>query len=461
MKRKTYCIVGCGSRAQSFINTIYTDNADVAELLALCDTNHARMEYHNSEIVNRYHGTALPMYDASEFDIMLKKHQPDYVLVISMDRTHHTYICRAMQLGFDVITEKPMTIDTEKCRMILDAVKDSNRELRIAFNYRYIPRNTKVKELLSTGILGKITTVHFEWLLDTSHGADYFRRWHRDKRNSGGLLVHKASHHFDLVNWWLESYPETVYAQGKLAFYGKENAEKRGIKKFYYRCKDSKTAQNDPWALHVTPEDTALNGLYFGKPEEEDGYCRDLSVFSQGISIEDNMALLVHYRSGALMTYSLNAFSPYEGYRISFTGTKGRLEVHAVDRAYILADQIDNAAFNLPGAESKIAQRVESLIPELIYQPQWGRPRVIEYEKAKGGHDGCDPLLFNHLFRGVKDDPLNLSADYIDGVRSIMTGIAGNLSIQTGNPINLEDLIPDWNHLKYGYKNKPLTLLQK
>ena len=173
------------------------------------------------------------------------------------------------------------------------------------------------------------------------------------------------------------------------------------------------------------------------------------------------MALLVHYRSGALMTYSLNAFSPYEGYRISFTGTKGRLEVHAVDRAYILADQIDNAAFNLPGAESKIAQRGESLIPELIYQPQWGRPRVIEYEKAKGGHDGCDPLLFNHLFRGVKDDPLNLSADYIDGVRSIMTGIAGNLSIQTGNPINLEDLIPDWNHLKYGYKNKPLTLLQK
>ena len=412
------------------------------------------MEYHNSEIVCRYHAQALPAYDASEFDRMLLTHRPDCVLVVSMDRTHHQYICRAMELGFDVITEKPMTIDTEKCRMILNAVRSSGKELRVAFNYRYIPRNTRVKELLQSGILGTVRTVHFEWLLDTSHGADYFRRWHRDKKNSGGLLVHKASHHFDLVNWWLESYPDTVYAQGDLAFYGRENAEARGVKQFYHRCKNNKIAAKDPWALHVTPEDTALNGLYFGKPEEEDGYFRDLSVFSQGISIEDNMALLVRYHSGALMTYSLNAFSPYEGYRICFTGTRGRLEVHAVDRAFLLADQIDNAAFNLPGAESEISQRGESLLPELIYQPQWGRPRIITYEKAKGGHEGCDPLLFRHLFRGADDDPRHLCAGYVDGVRSIMTGIAGNRSIATGSPVRLSELIPEWDFLDGSNKQK-------
>ena len=46
-----------------------------------------------------------------------------------------------------------------------------------------------------------------EWLLDTRHGADYFRRWHRNKNNSGGLMVHKATHHFDLVNWWMIPTP--------------------------------------------------------------------------------------------------------------------------------------------------------------------------------------------------------------------------------------------------------------
>ena len=53
-------------------------------------------------------------------------------------------------------------------------------------------------------------------------GADYFRRWHRNKNNSGGLMVHKATHHFDLVNWWLASKPVTVMAMGDLDFYGIE-----------------------------------------------------------------------------------------------------------------------------------------------------------------------------------------------------------------------------------------------
>ena len=57
-------------------------------------------------------------------------------------------------------------------------------------------------------------------MLDTKHGADYFRRWHRDKAHSGGLLVHKASHHFDLVNWWIQSAPTRVFASGGLRFYG-------------------------------------------------------------------------------------------------------------------------------------------------------------------------------------------------------------------------------------------------
>ena len=51
-----------------------------------------------------------------------------------------------------------------------------------------------------SGVIGNVVSVDFHWLLDTRHGADYFRRWHRNKRNSGGLLVHKATHHFDLVN---------------------------------------------------------------------------------------------------------------------------------------------------------------------------------------------------------------------------------------------------------------------
>ena len=84
----------------------------------------------------------------------------------------------------------------------------------MTFNYRYSPPRTQVKDLLMSGVIGDILSVDFHWMLDTHHGADYFRRWHRNKQNSGGLMVHKATHHFDLVNWWLSSVPELGLCPG-------------------------------------------------------------------------------------------------------------------------------------------------------------------------------------------------------------------------------------------------------
>lgn len=93
--------------------------------------------------------------------------------------------------------------------------------------------------------------MNFEWGLNTQHGADYFRRWHRNKNNSGGLLVHKSTHHFDLVNFWLDTAPDTVYAMGGLRFYGRENAEARGETKFYQRAYESENAKGDPFAIQM------------------------------------------------------------------------------------------------------------------------------------------------------------------------------------------------------------------
>ena len=100
-----------------------------------------------------------------------------------MDRFHHEYIIRSLEAGCDVITEKPMTIDDVRCRAILEAEKRTGRRVIVTFNYRFAPYVTRVKELLREGVIGKVLSVDFEWILDTRHGADYFRRWHRRKEN--------------------------------------------------------------------------------------------------------------------------------------------------------------------------------------------------------------------------------------------------------------------------------------
>ena len=184
---KNYAIVGTGVRSIMFRDAILGEHSKNSKLAALCDINSLRMKAWQAE-----KKLSIPSYSPADFEKMIKEQAIDTVIVTTIDRTHDEFICRAMESGCDVITEKPLTTDIEKCHRILDTQERTGKHLTVTFNYRYAPRNSKVKELLQEGLIGDITSVHFEWLLDTKHGADYFRRWHRDKRNSGGLMVHKA-----------------------------------------------------------------------------------------------------------------------------------------------------------------------------------------------------------------------------------------------------------------------------
>jgi predicted dehydrogenase len=424
--KKRYVQVGIGGRARFFYEAIAGQYNETSELVALCDVNQVRMDYANNLLQTKYNYKPLPTYKAQEFEEMIKKEKPDTVIVTSIDRTHHRYIIRAMELGCDVISEKPMTVDEVKAQEILDTIKRTGKKLRVTFNYRYAPHSTKIRELIMDRTIGDVFSVHFEWLLNTEHGADYFRRWHRDKRNSGGLLVHKATHHFDLVNFWLGSQPKTVFSMGDLNFYGRENAEKRGVTEFYSRAHGSDAAKNDPFALDMENNET-LKALYLDA-EKEDGYIRDQSVFGDGINIEDTMGVMVRYKNNAIMTYSLNAYMPWEGFRVVFNGSKGRIQVSVVEKTYVNAGE--NAAL-----EGALKQKSISVFP------MFGEPYEVEIVEGQGGHGGGDPVLLNDIFGVPEPDRFNRAASHVDGAMSILTGIAANKSIATGLPVQIDSLV--------------------
>src|SRR3990172_5242969 len=190
--RKRYALVGTGARAGMYVDALSTTYADVAELVAFCDLSRVRMNWYQDRLTQSGGRPPVPTYHASQFESMISETRPDTVVVATVDSTHHLYVARAMGLGCDVITEKPMTTDLPKVEAIFDAIERSGRSLRVAFNYRYAPAYTRFRQLLAEGAVGKPLAVDLSWMLDTSHGADYFRRWHREKENSGGLLGHKA-----------------------------------------------------------------------------------------------------------------------------------------------------------------------------------------------------------------------------------------------------------------------------
>lgn len=424
--KKRFVQVGVGGRARFFYRALASTYSETSEITAFCDINRTRLEYAQRSLVEEFGYPEVALYGADEFDKMIEEQKPDCVIVTSIDRTHHKYIIRAMELGCDVLSEKPMTMTAEKCQAILDAQKRTGKHLRVSFNYRYAPHNTLVRKLIRDGAIGDVKQVHFEWMLSTNHGADYFRRWHRDKRNSGGLLVHKSTHHFDLVNFWLNTKPKQVFAYGDLMFYGRENAENRGMTDFYYRSTGAEKAKNDPFAIDLSTNDGWKN-LYYDA-EKDDGYLRDQSVWGDGISIEDVMNVLVKYDNGAIMSYSLNAFSPVEGFRVTFTGTKGRMEVNVNEAIYMNA-----------GGDSKLEGAAKNRSVRIY--PQFAEPYDVEIPAGVGGHGGGDPILLNDLFGTPEYDEFHRAASHIDGAMSILTGVAANKSIASGMPVNIDDLV--------------------
>jgi predicted dehydrogenase len=421
---KKYAIVGMGSRSAMFYNAIATTYKDTCKLVGFCDLSETRTRYANLQIQKLGH-EPVRLYNYLDFEKMIDETKPHFVIVTSTDRTHHDFIVRAMEKGCDVITEKPMTIDESKAKHIIDGMKRTNRDLRVTFNYRYAPNNTKVKELIMDGVIGDVFSVHFEWLLDTSHGADYYRRWHRNKHNSGGLLVHKSTHHFDLVNFWLNAEPETVFAFGDLNFYGRHNAEKRGMTQFTSRSHGS-PIKNDPFAIDLTGNE-ALKAMYFDA-EEDSGYIRDRSVFSDDISIEDTMGVLVKYNTNAILTYSLNSYMPWEGFNVNFNGSKGRIEYKVAEKSYVNAggDRDDEGALKAK---------------EITVFPMFGAPYTVEAEKASGSHGGGDAVMLEDIFGSPTSDKFKRAAGVKDGVMSIMTGICANKSIASGMPQAVSKLI--------------------
>ena len=435
---RRYAVVGTGHRAQMYVEALLTDHADVGRIVAWCEPNPVRMDYFDALVREAGHTDVPARYGPEDIERMILEQTVDTVIVTSPDHTHAELATRAMRAGADVVIEKPLTTDLAGSRRFIEALEDTGRSLVLTFNYRYAARNSALKEVISSGEIGEVTSVHFEWLLDTMHGADYFRRWHRDRESSGGLLVHNSSHHFDLVNWWLDDYPSRVFASGGLRFYGDKNARARGLGKRPDRGTTTPPS-HDPFALDLR-DDPRLTALYLDA-EKHDGYLRDKDVFAPGITIEDNMSVLVDYTRGASLTYSLNTHSPWEGYRVGINGTEGRVELEVVERGSLLPrpdgrrdlDASKTGHVDPPGELRPRTQRI-------LVQRHWEAAREIPIQGGDGAHGGGDRQMLADVFRGTVDDPLGRPANYKDGLRSVVVGIAATSSLRIGLPVRIDDL---------------------
>lgn len=405
-RRERLALVGTGSRGSTMWGrNLLEDCGDLVEIVGLCDINRKR-----AAISQKFIGTDAPLF--VNFDQMVTGSKPDRIVVATVDATHYRYVIRAMELGYDVITEKPLGTDEQQCQSIVEAERRLGKKVTVAFNARHFPGAIKVKQFAMDKTLGDVISVHYHKYLGTDHGASYFRRWHRMREYSGSLLLSEACHHFDQVNWWLDSVPVEVEAQGALRVYGRNNSFRSThcrVCPYQERCQFY-------WDIKRNSFDLML----YADCESDDGYLRDGCVWREDTNIYDTMTVIVRYENKASLTYTMDAFLPFEGEEIMLNGTKGRIDWSSYEGA-----GYRNEAMRLTRTFGK-----SELVTEMP-------------KSRRGGHGGADPSLHDLLFRHRDaPDPLGLSAGTRAGVYASLIGIGAYRSIDRGGqPIKLRDLV--------------------
>jgi predicted dehydrogenase len=400
-----------------FARPLAEDFAHAAVLAAMCDPNPLRLTAAAAEL-------AVDVPTFTDFDRMMRQIDPDGVIVAGRDCTHAQYVIAAVRAGKRAISEKPLCTTAEQCRQILAAVAESEGTCLVTHNCRYGAAEEAIREVIRSGRIGQPRFIQFDETLDRCHGADYFRRWHGSKANSGGLLIHKASHHFDVLNWWAGARPEWVSAQGALRFYGANGP--------FHNTRCRGCGHAGECDFHADMFGRELYRKLYLEAEAADGYFRDGCVFDPAIDIEDQMGVLIRYEGGLEVSYTLVAYSPYESQRIVIEGTEGRLEYLSRTNTGWVVDSKP-----LPGIEEIATEKLQ------LYLPAEGA-RELPIERPDGGHGGADPRLRAEFFgRDWDAAPTEQMASVDEAVQAVLVGAAANESMATGRPVAVQGLLDD------------------
>jgi hypothetical protein len=214
------------------------------------------------------------------------------------------------------------------------------------------------------------------------------------------------------MNWWLGADPVEVNASGALRRYGKNGAFR------FSHCRPCPEKGRCSFYDDIT-KDKVLMSLY-AACESVDNYHRDACVYRPEIDIYDTMAAVVTYSNDVSMSYSLNAFLPYEGYAVSFNGDKGRLDVRDYERQpWPVEHETD-----------------------IFLTHAFGKRERIEIPRAEGGHGGGDDRLRDIIFRNIDVPPYMRLPDSRAGAMACLTGIAARRSIEEGGrTVRIKDLV--------------------
>lgn len=380
MKQYSAILIGAGLRGISYTNEMLKLK-EKFKVIGVADPIENRRNF-----IKNQHGISDDMCFNSWQEVLSKPKMADIAMICTMDDMHYEPAMKAIELGYNILVEKPIAPTAKECVDILLAAEKKGVKVLVCHVLRYTPFFKKIKQIVMDGTIGDIMSItHVEAVGNVHQSHSYVRgNWHSEKETTPMLLA-KCCHDLDILQWLVDEPCEKIQSFGKLTYftsqYAPEGAPKRCIdggcpiedtcpyncRKLYYESKDNdwfRPACTRGIAKEDIPTDdevmTALKTTDFG-----------LCVFHANNDVVDHQTVNMQFKSGANVTLSMNAFN-HGGRYIRIFGTKGELFAH-----------MDNAKIDIYTFEDE--KRIEV-------------PVLVKDESILGGHGGGDAGLVYELY---------------------------------------------------------------
>lgn len=308
---KNFVLIGAGNRAyELFIKPLQFEEYKDSRIVGIYDVNARR-----AKLLSSFSLYPITVYD--DLKQIISDDNIDVIVILTPDYMHVPLIKLCLEHESAVIMcEKPLCTTIEQAEWLYKLPCSKKERIKVLLNSRFMPQNLRIKNILKSGIIGKPLFINYNWYIDIKHGVEYFRRWHSDNEKSGGMLVHKSCHHFDLLNWWIEDTPYGVFSMGNTLFYI-TNQE------IAYNCRKCLNPCQFRMKMPYSP---LIKQMYFDN-EHIDGYLRDKCIY-RDVTIKDTLCSQISYCNGTIVSYSINFYSPFDSWNLAIIGEHGSLLIN-------------------------------------------------------------------------------------------------------------------------------------
>jgi len=379
----TVSILGCGSRGRHAYGEVIVQMPEQFKIVSLCDCD---------ENVLKMTGKEFQVPAENRFlkdDEFLKEKRSDILVIATLDRDHYRHGLRALELGYDILLEKPITSDKKECEDLLKMQKLHHNQVVVAHVLRYAPAFIKAKEILDSGAIGKLVNIQALEQVGYWHTAhSYVRGNWRSAEETAPMILAKCCHDLDLLKFYAGSKAKNVSSIGDLTHFTKGNAPEGATK----RCSDCPHKDSCAYSAKKIYLDRFLE---IGSPENEWPFnvvVKDLPVTSEKLAVQINGAspygrcvfqcdndVVSHQTTNILFENGVNAsltmmgFTHGMGRIYRFFGTEGELVLDEEHRVLIIGpfgkestvisiDDLSEKGMNHGGGDLGMLKKLYSMV---------------------------------------------------------------------------------------------------